>query len=213
MIFAKTSDPDERTRRRSRIVLFIGIAAGILLATDLSFAASTWTIGVNPNSSGEAASGTVSNLTISAVASPSPANLLYPGSQGDVVLTISNPNPYPVTVTALQFPTNVLGANGYSNSDLDTASLSLTCTAATSGVTWTYSTSVPNSSHSLTTPIVVAASGATGNPLTVTLDDYASMATTSPATCENTFFQMPSLGGVTATAGGSPVTASPAADG
>ena len=38
----------------------------------------------------------MSNLTISATASPAVGNLLYPGGTGDVVVTIANPNPFPV---------------------------------------------------------------------------------------------------------------------
>ena len=67
--------------------------------------------------------------------------------------------------------------------------------------------------HNLTTALVVGASGNPNNPLTVTLTSDASMATTAPAACENTFFSMPALTGVTASAGSGTVTTSPATDG
>jgi hypothetical protein len=159
-----------------------------------------------------AQSGTVSNLTITAVSTPSPANVLYPGGVGDVVLTISNPNAFPVTVTAVNLPTSATYATGYTTSALTTTQTG--CLAATpSGVTWSYATGTSGSSHSLTTALVVGASGNPNNPLTVTLTNDASMATTAPAACENTFFSMPSLTGVTATGGSGTVTTSPATDG
>ena len=54
------------------------------------------------------------------MASPAATNLLYPGGNGDVVVTISNPNPYPVTITAVQLPTNTTYATGYTTSALTT---------------------------------------------------------------------------------------------
>lgn len=206
MFLSRSTDPDERSRRRRRLMVAMGTAVGVLLATDLSFAASNWTVGLAGGSSGEAASGTVSNLVITAKAAPT--NLLYPGSQGDVLVTITNPNNYPVTITALQFPTNLTGAAGYTDSALTAASVG--CTALTSGVTWTYSTATAGASHTLGTPLVIGANGNADNPLTVTLTNYATMANTSPAACEGLYFSMPSLAGVTASAGGSPVTATPA---
>ena len=150
------------------------------------------------------------NLTITAVASPSPSNLLYPGGNGDVVVTITNPNPFPVTVTAVQLPTNTTYANGYSNSGLTTAQAG--CASSTpSDVIWNYSTGTSGSSHTLTSALVVNASGQTGEPLTVTLTNDASMTASAPAACESTYFSMPSFTGVTASAGGT-ATTSPATD-
>src|SRR5262249_34502300 len=90
-------------RRRWRKV---GAAvAGVVWAAGGAYAATNWVVGLNAGSSGEGQSAGISNLTITAVASPAASNLLYPGGSGDVVVTISNPNPYPVTITALQLPT------------------------------------------------------------------------------------------------------------
>jgi hypothetical protein len=211
MPLLRSADPDESRRRRSKVVVILAAACGFLMATDLAFA-SNWTVGLNGGSSAEAQSGTVSNLTIAAVATPSPTNLLYPGSNGDVVLTITNPNNYPVTVSAIQFPSNLTGAAGYSNSNLSLASAVALCDAATSGVTWTYSTVTAGASRTLATPIVVGASGNANNPLTVTLTNWATMASTSPAACEGVYFSMPSLNGVSASAGGATVTTTPATD-
>jgi hypothetical protein len=188
------------------------VTIGAALAGGGAYAATNWVVGLSAGSSGLAQSGTVSNLTITAVSTPSPANVLYPGGVGDVVLTISNPNAFPVTVTAVNLPTSATYATGYTTSALTTTQTG--CLAATpSGVTWSYATGTSGSSHSLTTALVVGASGNPNNPLTVTLTNDASMATTAPAACENTFFSMPSLTGVTATGGSGTVTTSPATDG
>ena len=194
---------------RPRALVGLAVACGFLFAAGTA-SASQWTIGISGTSGGEAVSGTLNNLTIAAVATPSPTDVLYPGSNGDVVLTITNPNNYPVTVTALQFPSNVTGAAGYTNSNLSTPNAA--CTSALSGVTWVYSTVTAGASHTLTTALVVGANGNSNNPLTVTLTNFATMSSNSPIGCANTYFSMPALYGVTASAGGSPVTTSPATD-
>jgi len=127
------------------------------------------------------------------------------------VVTISNPNPYPVTISAVQLPTNTTYANGYTTSALTTQQTG--CIATTpSYVLWNFSTATSGSSHTLTTPVTVGASGQANNPLVVTLTNDASMTTASPAACANTYFSMPSLTGVTATGGSATSTTSPATD-
>jgi hypothetical protein len=137
--------------------------------------------------------------------------LLYPGGNGDVVVTISNPNPFPVTATAVQLPTNTTYANGYTTSALSTTQTG--CVSSTpSGVIWNFSTSTSGSSHTLTSPLTVAASGQANNPLTVTLTNDASMTSAAPAACASTYFSLPSLTGVSATGGAATATSSPATD-
>jgi hypothetical protein len=198
-----------RARRVRRLAAMV---VGMLLTATVTYAATNWVVGLAAGSSGEGQSATISNLTISAVASPSATNLLYPGATGDVVVTIANANPYPVTITAVQLPTNTTYAGGYTTSALTTQQAG--CLSSTpSGVIWNFSTATSGSSHTLTTPITVAASGQGGNPLTVTFTNDASMTTTAPAACANTYFSMPSLTGVTATGGSATATSSPATDG
>jgi hypothetical protein len=194
--------------RRSKV---FGIVLGVVIAAAASYGATNWVVGLNGGSSGEGQSATISNLTITAVASPSPTNLLYPGGTGDVVVTISNPNPYPVTITAVQLPANTSYADGYTTSALSVQQAG--CIASTpSGVTWNYATGSSGTSHTLTSPLTVAASGQADNPLTVTFTSDASMALTAPAACVNTYFSMPALTGVTATGGAATATTSPATD-
>jgi len=199
----------ERLRGRRRKLA--GIVAGFLLAAAASYAASNWVVDLNGGSSAEGQSAAVSNLTMTAVASPAATNLLYPGGSGDVVVTINNPNPYPVTITAVQLPTNATYANGYTAGALTT--LQTGCVAATpSDVIWNFATSTSGSSHALTTPLTVAASGQANNPLTVTFTNDGSMTSAAPAACENTYFSMPALTGVTATGGAATATTSPVVD-
>src|ERR1019366_1538836 len=184
---------------------------GAVLAGGTAYAATNWIVGLAGGSSGEAQSATVSNLTVTAVASPAASNVLYPGGNGDVVLTISNPNPFPVTVTGVNLPTNTTYGTGYTTSALTTTQTG--CIATTpSDVIWNFSTATTGSSHTLTTALAVAASGQPNNPLTVTLTNDASMTSAAPAACENTYFSMPSLTGLTATGGAATVTNSPVVD-
>lgn len=184
---------------------------GAIMAGGGAYAATNWVVGLTAGSSGEGQSANVSNLTITAVASPSVTNVMYPGGTGDVVVTITNPNPFPVTVTAVQLPTNTTYATGYTTSALATTQTG--CLAATpSDVLWNFATGSGGSSHTLTTPITVAPSGSSNNPLAVTLTNDAAMTTSAPSACVNTFFSMPSLTGVSATAATGTATTSPATD-
>ncbi len=199
-------------RRVPWLVKGVAVVLGMTLTGVAAFAATNWVVGLTTNSSGEAQSATISKVTISAVATPAAGNLLSPGDTGDAVVTISNANPFPVTITAVQLPTNTTYATGYTSSALTTTQAG--CSASTpSDVTWSFSTATSGSSHTLTTPLTVAASGKANNPLTVTLSDAASMSLAAPLACANTFFSMPSLTGITATGGGTgAATSSPATD-
>jgi hypothetical protein len=89
---------------------------------------------------------------------------LYPGVSGDVVITIHNPNPYPVRVTAID-------GSGAITSDQGAA-----CDAST-GVTFTDQTGTWD----------VAASG----NQQVTLTGAVSMDNTSDTTCQGALFTIP----------------------
>jgi hypothetical protein len=188
----------------------VSAVCGCLLVAAGAYAATNWVVGLNSGSSGEGQSATIANLSITAVSTPSPGNLLFPGGSGDVVVTIANTNSFPVTITAVNLPANTVQAGGFTSNTLLTAQTG--CSTTTSAVTWNFATSTSGTSHTLTTPLTVGASGAANNPLVVTLTNDALMATTSPAACANTFFSMPSLTGITATGGAATSTTSPATD-
>ena len=201
--------PRSRRGRRTRVIAAV---AGAILSASAAFAATNWVVGLDAGSNGLAQSATITNLTIVATASPSPSNTLYPGGSGDVVVTISNPNKFPVAITAVNLPTNTTYAAGYSDSGLGTAVSGCNATTNASYVTWTGSTGVSGSSHTLTTPLVVAANGQSNNPLTVTFTNEAGMGTSSPLACAGIYFSMPSFTGIAATGGPGTATSSPATD-
>ena len=207
-MLTKSESGSKSKRRRLRFLAAMFGTAAVAAGT---YAVTNWVVGLSGGSSGEAQSASVANLSISAVASPAASNLLYPGGSGDVVVSISNPNPFPVTITAINLPTDTTYATGYTTSALTTTQSG--CLAATpSGVIWSFATGSSGSSHTLTTPLTVAASGQANNPLVVTMTNGASMASSAPAACENTYFSMPSLTGLTATGGSATATTSPGTD-
>jgi len=204
----KAADGGRRQRFGSwstRAKIVSGIAGVVMVGTG-AYAATNWVVGLSGGSASEAQSATIQNISIAAVAAPSATNLLYPGGNGDVVATITNPNSFPVTITAVNLPTNTTYASGYTTSALSTAQTG--CSSTTSDVVWNYSTATSGSSHTLTTPLTVAANGT----LTVTFTNDASMTSSAPLACANTFFSMPSLTGVTASGGAATATTSPATD-
>jgi hypothetical protein len=179
------------------------VVVGCLLVGGGAYAATNWSVGLNAGSRGQAQSASITNLTISAIAVPSPVNQVYPGGYGDAVLTIQNTSAVPVTITAVSLPTNTTFAAGYSDSTLTTA------TACTGSVSWRFATTTSGSSHTLTSPLVVDAN----STLTVTMTNDITMATTAPASCRSNYFKMPALTAVTATAGAGTATPSPTTDG
>jgi hypothetical protein len=200
---APTGRNNRRWRRGAKVLAALG---GVVVAGGTAYAATNWIVGLSSGSSGAAQSGSVSNLAITAVATPASGNLLYPGGTGDVVVNVNNPNSFPVTITAVNLPTSTTYAAGYSNSTLSTAQTG--CSTSTSNVAWSNATSTSGSSHTLATPLIVGSNAS----LTVTLTNAASMGNTAPAACESTYFSMPSLTGVAASAGGATATTSPATD-
>ncbi len=191
---------------RSLLTRIISGVVGMALVGGGAYAATNWIVGLNAGSSGQSQSATIANLTITAVAAPSATNLLFPGGNGDVVATITNPNAYPVTITGVNLPTNVSYAGGFTTSALTTAQTG--CSTSTSYVIWNYSTGTSGSVHSLTSALTVAANGS----LTVTFTNDASMTVAAPAACAATYFSMAALTGVVATGGAATATTSPATD-
>jgi hypothetical protein len=192
--------------RSKRAARGIGITLAVLLAGTSAYAATNWLVALSAGSSGEAQSASITNLTIVAVASPAATNQLYPGGNGDVVVTIGNTNPYPVTITAVQLPTNATFATGYSASNL--TGVVAGCTSVTSDVAWNFSTGTSGSSHTLTTPLVVGANAS----LVTTFTNDASMTATTPLACAGIYFSMPSLTGISASGGAATATTSPTTD-
>jgi hypothetical protein len=196
-----------------RLAPVLAIVLGTLMAGSGAYALTQWVVSLNSGSSAIAKGAAVKNLTIAAISSPSPASLLYPDGTGDVVLQITNPNPFPVTITTIDVPSSSTYATGFSTSALTSAVPACDASASGSDVSWHGATTSASTRHVLASPLVVAATGSPDDPLTVTLTGAASMGATASATCEGRYFKMPSLVGVTAYAeGNAAATASPAAD-
>jgi hypothetical protein len=185
----------------------VAALVGLALVGGGAYGVTSWVVGLAAGSSGQGQSASVSNLTITAVATPSAVNQLYPGGTGDVVATITNPNSFTVTLTGVELPANTVYANGYTTSTLSTTQTG--CLSATpSDVTWNYATGTSGTAHTLTSPLTVAANGT----LTVTFTNDATMSSGAPAACEGTYFSLPSLTGIAASGGAATATTSPATD-
>jgi len=184
----------------SRKAKIASATIGALTAGGVAFAATNWTVGLATGSSGQSQSGAVSNISITATATPAAGNLLYPGGTGDVIAKITNPNGFPVTISAVNLPTASTYASGFSDAGLTTAQAG--CTSTSSTVAWNFATATSGSTHPLTSPITVAANG----NLTITFTNDAIMGASAPAACQATYFSLPSLTGVAATGGAAATT-------
>jgi len=175
-------------------------------------AATNWGVDLAGASNGVARSAAVANLSVSAVDPPAASHPLYPGGTGDIVLTIANPNPFPVTITAVQLPASTTYASGYTTNTLTTTKPG--CLATTpSFVSWDDATPTSGSKHTLLTPLTVGASGTPNDPLTVTLADDASMGMQAPMACAGAYFALPPFTNLTATVGSATPTLTPTTDG
>lgn len=199
--------------KRRKLLKIVAVGTGTVLAGTAAYAVTNWVVSLGSGSSALGKAATVTNITITAVASPAPSNLLYPGGTGDVVLKITNPNHFPVTITTLKVPSTSTYAAGYSTSGLSSSVATCGASASGSAVVWKYATSATSTTHTLTTALTVGPSGNANDPLTVTLTSGATMGTGASTKCEGKYFKMPSLKGVTAYGGGTgTVTSSPTTD-
>ena len=131
---------------------------------------------------------------------------IYPGGSGDVVVSITNRNDAAVRVTAVDLPSNMAYATGYTTSAHTT--LRAGCSASTSGVVWTGSQRGWSSLRALATPLVIGAH----QSATVTMVHAAQMNVSAPAACEATYFAMPEVIGIGARSDTRAGTSIPAVD-
>jgi hypothetical protein len=152
----------KRFINRKIAVAVIAAAFGVV---GLVYAA--WTT----NGTGDAYAKAGTAAAISTVdVSASTAATLYPGVSGDVLIKLDNPNPYPVTVTAVTGSGAITPDGGHSG-----------CT--TTGVTFTNQTGL-----TLTIP---AKSGGVNGVLQTTLSGAASMSNASLNACQGAVFTIP----------------------
>lgn len=67
--------------RRSVAIKVVSTLAGMAMVGGAAYGVTSWVVGLSAGSSGEGQSATVTNLTITAVATPSASNQLYPGDR------------------------------------------------------------------------------------------------------------------------------------
>ncbi len=149
-----------RFHRTGRKIIAGTLTTGVILTAGIAFA--QWTAGGSGN--GYAKAGTVGALT-TVDASASTTAQLYPGGTGDVKITVSNPNAFPVTIT------------GVSGNGTITSDAGATCNSST-GVTFTNTTGLSD---------VAAASTTT----TITLANKAAMSSSSANACQGAVFTIP----------------------
>ncbi len=151
-------------RRINRKVAVLTIMAA-LSVVGLVYAA--WT--TNGTGSAYSKAGTAQALSTVDVSASTSATL-YPGVSGDVLIKISNPNPYPVTVTAVS-------GNGAITPDSSHSGCSPT------GVSFTNKTGLSIS--------VPAKAGSTNGETEATLAGAASMSNASVDACQGATFAIP----------------------
>jgi len=149
-----------RDSRWYRRITAGSILFGIILVSSIAYAA--WT--ASGSGQGYAKAGTAQTLTTVDVSASTTASL-YPSGTGNVLIRISNPNPYPVLVASVT-------GSGTITSDKGAA-----CDAST-GVSFTNQTGL-----SLAVPASSAA--------TFTLTGAAAMSNASDNTCQGAVFTIP----------------------
>ena len=152
-------------RNLSKKSRLIGIAVTVLALGVVGLVYAAWT--ANGTGSGYAKAGSAQALTTVDVSASSTATL-YPGSDGNVLIKVNNPNPYPVKVTSV---------NGNGTITADSAHVTAGCTNANTGVTYT----------DQSTNIDVPANGTTQTTLT----NAAHMSNASDNGCQGATFTIP----------------------
>ena len=152
--------------RRSRGIKAVALA-GLLVTAGAGTAYAFWS-GTGAGS-GSAAAGTMQPVTVDAlVAGDNPRTALFPGGSADVVLRLTNPNPYSVQVYSVTG--NGPAAADAAHPGCTTTGVSFTGTAAPLSP----ATFVPANSSTL-----------------ITLPGAAAMDTTSLAACQGATFSLP----------------------
>jgi hypothetical protein len=150
-------------------VVFVALLVGVMGAATGGIARAYW------GGSGSGAGGATTAATVPlTLGSGVPNADLYPGGQGNVVLTISNPNSGPVHVGSLALDTTSGTAGfGVDGAHSGCATSALTFTAQTNtGVGWT----------------VPAKSGAVNGTLSITLTNAVAMDIGAANACQGAVF-------------------------
>jgi hypothetical protein len=146
---------------RARLAIALALVA-VIIAGGVTFG--SWAVSSDPGN-GYAKAKTALNLTFNDVSATTVAQL-YPGGSGDVKVSVNNPNPFAVTISAVTGSGPITSDKGAS------------CTGASTGVTYTNQTGLTQ---------VVPASGT----LAFTLTGAAQMSNASNTACQGAIFTIP----------------------
>ncbi len=143
----------------ARLAVAASVAVMVVAGGLTTFGA--WTVGGSGDSYAKAV--TAANLTMNVVAAAT--GDLYPGGTGNVRYSVTNPNPFPITITAVS-------GNGTVTSD------NATCTTGPTGVSFTNATGL--------TQVVGA-----GLTVVFNLSTAAAMSNASVNACQGATFTIP----------------------
>jgi hypothetical protein len=156
-------NPERAPVKRRTLVAAIAVLVVILLGAGGAYAYFTST----GSGTGHGRAGTLQAVTVAAVTG-TPTTPLLPGSSGDVILNVNNPNAFAVKLVSVTGGPAAITVSGGSG-----------CTLANSGVTFNNQTSL-----SITIP-------ASNSSFAVDLPGAASMSTSSVSGCQAATFNIP----------------------
>jgi hypothetical protein len=145
-----------------RLKLAIALVGALILATG-AVTFGSWAVGSDPGA-GYSKAKSSTNLTLNDVSASTVADL-YPGGTGNVLVSVTNPNPFAVTITS------IAGAGAV------TSNAGAACDAST-GVSFTDQTGLS----------LALGAGATS---TFTLAGKAAMSNASVSSCQGAIFTIP----------------------
>lgn len=171
------------TNMKLRYKIGAGIATGATVL-GMGVAYAQWT--ASGTGVGTAKAGSAQGVTAATATYSVTTGLLYPGGAGDLLVTLSNPNPYPVTVTQIAQDTS---AGKFVSSDKPAGTNNATACTDDPASTPSHPTGVSFSQQ--TTSISLAAHGNSGDHATVTLSGSVSMSGSSDNNCQGATFTIP----------------------
>lgn len=178
-----------RKAKRTRRSIVVAAAGGVVLSSGVAYA--FWT--ATGTGSGTAKAATFQALTIGGGSAPS--GQLYPGlsangstAGGDITVLISNPNPFPVTITSVAPGTGALTVTGSTPVGGEGQTAADTACASNSGVS-IITKSSPSVTYSNGSNIP-----AKTNNVAVTISKVVSMSTQSVSECQGATFTFAATG-------------------
>ena len=149
-------DVSRVTRRpRKRIALITGAVVAGVVALTSGFAIANWSASSTGSASSKAV--TAQGLTITAVASPTAE--LYPGFIGALHFTVTNPNPYPVSLSG--WSTGTISSSDSTNCPVIAANITVTA-SGTLGTPIAVAASATSAAQSIPASITMTSTAANG---------------------------------------------------